>query len=186
MGYQSYSNEMHWICHNAWKLSLGQSMFFVGSVVGTLGLGYLADIVGRLPILILANFIGMLGNLLTILSKNLALFCVFRFIAGLATDANFLMMYILGEWKDLSHKLKYNSMGFCSHGVHASIHAHSGPEHLHRHLLLPGLHGRALDRRARGQLAHLSTGHRAAVGPGAALLLRGAGERPVADLEAEV
>ncbi|EDW14822.1 organic cation transporter protein [Drosophila mojavensis] len=95
MGYQSFSNEMHWICQDAWKLSLGQSMFFVGSVVGTLGLGYLADKVGRLPILILANIIGMLGNLLTIFSKNLALFCVFRFIAGLATDANFLMMYIL-------------------------------------------------------------------------------------------
>ncbi|XP_064549861.1 organic cation transporter-like protein isoform X2 [Drosophila montana] len=95
MGYQSFTSEMNWICGEAWKLTLGQSMFFVGSVVGTLVLGYLADIVGRLPILILANLIAMAGNLLTIFGTSLPLFCIFRLIAGFATDSNFLMMYIL-------------------------------------------------------------------------------------------
>lgn len=97
MGYQSFSNEMHWICRKAWMLSLGQSMFFVGSVIGTLVLGFLADIMGRVPMLVLSNILGMMGNVLTIFSRNLTLFCIFRLIAGLATDANFLMMYILGE-----------------------------------------------------------------------------------------
>ncbi|EDW68103.1 organic cation transporter-like protein [Drosophila virilis] len=95
MGYQSFTSEMNWICGEAWKLTLGQSMFFVGSVVGTLVLGYLADIVGRLPILILANLIAMTGNLLTMFGTSLPLFCIFRLIAGFATDSNFLMMYIL-------------------------------------------------------------------------------------------
>ncbi|XP_032597713.1 organic cation transporter protein isoform X2 [Drosophila grimshawi] len=95
MGYHSFTSEMNWICDEAWKLTLGQSMFFVGSVVGTLVLGYLADIVGRLPILIFANLIAMLGNILTIFGTNLTLFCLFRFISGFATDSNFLMMYIL-------------------------------------------------------------------------------------------
>lgn len=102
MGYQSFTSEMNWICGEAWKLTLGQSMFFVGSVVGTLVLGYLADIVGRLPILILANLIAMTGNLLTIFGTSLPLFCIFRLIAGFATDSNFLMMYILGEHKNNS------------------------------------------------------------------------------------
>jgi len=60
-------------------------------------LGYLADVVGRLPILIVANLIAMTGNLLTIWSTNVTLFCMFRMISGIATDSNFVMMYILGE-----------------------------------------------------------------------------------------
>ncbi|EDW83826.1 uncharacterized protein Dwil_GK13819 [Drosophila willistoni] len=95
MGYESYTSDMSWICDQAWKLTLGQSMFFVGSVIGTLSLGYLADIVGRLPILVVANVIAMLGNLLTIWGTNLILFCTFRLISGFATDSNFVMMYIL-------------------------------------------------------------------------------------------
>ncbi|KAH8406672.1 hypothetical protein KR222_002333 [Zaprionus bogoriensis] len=97
MDYESFTSDMNWICNDAWKLTLGQSMFFVGSVVGTLSLGYLADILGRVPILIVANLIAMVGNLLTVFSTNLLLFCVFRLISGFATDSNFLMMYILGE-----------------------------------------------------------------------------------------
>jgi len=97
MGYQSFPSEMDWVCADAWKLTLGQSMFFVGSVVGSMVLGYLADVVGRLPILIVANLIAMTGNLLTIWSTNVTLFCIFRMISGIATDSNFVMMYILGE-----------------------------------------------------------------------------------------
>lgn len=95
MGYQSFPSEMDWVCADAWKLTLGQSMFFVGSVVGSMVLGYLADVVGRLPILIVANLIAMTGNLLTIWSTNVTLFCMFRMISGIATDSNFVMMYIL-------------------------------------------------------------------------------------------
>ncbi|KAH8315085.1 hypothetical protein KR059_007246 [Drosophila kikkawai] len=95
LDYQSLTSELDWICGDAWKLTLGQSMFFVGSVVGSMVLGYLADLVGRLPILIVANLIAMTGNLLTIWGTNLTLFCAFRLISGIATDSNFVMMYIL-------------------------------------------------------------------------------------------
>lgn len=117
MGYESLTSELNWICDNAWKLTLGQSMFFVGSVVGSLVFGILADVVGelkyfenlhyniiqaflftgRLPILIIANMIAMLGNVLTIFGTDLITFSLFRFISGLATDSNFVMMYILGK-----------------------------------------------------------------------------------------
>uniref|UniRef100_A0ABK9MZV8 Major facilitator superfamily (MFS) profile domain-containing protein n=1 Tax=Glossina morsitans morsitans TaxID=37546 RepID=A0ABK9MZV8_GLOMM len=95
MGYESLTSELNWICDNAWKVTLGQSMFFIGSVVGTLIFGLLADVLGRLPILILANIIAMLGNILTIFGTSVVRFSIFRFISGLATDSNFVMMYIL-------------------------------------------------------------------------------------------
>lgn len=47
MGYESLTSELNWICDDAWKLTLGQSMFFVGSVVGSLTFGILADMVGK-------------------------------------------------------------------------------------------------------------------------------------------
>lgn len=70
-------------------------MFFVGSVVGTLIFGILADKVGRLPILVVVYVISFLGNMLTIFATDVNLFSLCRFIAGMATDSNFVLMYIL-------------------------------------------------------------------------------------------
>ncbi|XP_017492939.1 PREDICTED: solute carrier family 22 member 6-like [Rhagoletis zephyria] len=97
MGYQSFTSELNWICDRAWQATLGQSMFFVGSVVGSLLFGFLADSLGRLPILIVANIVAMVGNSLTVFGTTLPTFSLFRFLSGMATDSNFVMMYILGS-----------------------------------------------------------------------------------------
>lgn len=76
---------------------MGQSMFFVGSVVGTLIFGILADKIGRLPILVIVYLLSFLGNILTIFAMDVNTFSICRLIAGLATDSNFVLMYILGE-----------------------------------------------------------------------------------------
>lgn len=90
--------QLNWICENAWKSALIQSMFFIGSVTGTLVLGSMSDVFGRIPMLIVANLFSVLGNLLTIyLNPNLWSLSIARFIAGLATDTNFFMMYIIGK-----------------------------------------------------------------------------------------
>ncbi|XP_004518133.1 organic cation transporter protein isoform X1 [Ceratitis capitata] len=95
MGYQSFTSELNWICDRAWQVTLGQAMFFVGSVVGSLLFGFLADSLGRLPILIAANVVAMVGNSLTVFGTTLPTFSFFRFLSGMATDSNFVMMYIL-------------------------------------------------------------------------------------------
>lgn len=82
------------MCDQRWKATVGQSLFFVGSVFGVL-FGVLADRVGRLPVLILANLTALAGNLATMFSSDLMTFAAARFVSGLATDSNFVMLYIL-------------------------------------------------------------------------------------------
>lgn len=94
-GYQSMTSELNWVCQNAWKSIMGQSTYFIGSVVGTLVLGILADVIGRLPVLIIAHIAGIIGNGLTIFATDEISFAICRFISGIATDNNFVMMYIL-------------------------------------------------------------------------------------------
>lgn len=94
-GYRSMTSELNWVCQNAWKSIMGQSTYFIGSVVGTLVLGILADTIGRLPVLILAHIAGIIGNGLTIFATDEITFAICRFISGIATDNNFVMMYIL-------------------------------------------------------------------------------------------
>nr|CAD7576902.1 unnamed protein product [Timema californicum] len=94
-GYQSIVSEFDWVCDDDWKPALGQSLFFAGCLFGTLGLGVMADHVGRLPVLGLANMLSLFGNLATYFTRDLPQLGASRFLTGLATDTNFVIMYIL-------------------------------------------------------------------------------------------
>lgn len=93
-----YISQLDWVCDSAWKSTLGQSLFFIGSVIGSLLFGVWADRIGRLPVLVISNLMAMIGNGATIFATNVVAFAICRFIAGLATDTNFVMMYILGKF----------------------------------------------------------------------------------------
>lgn len=94
-GYRSMTSELNWVCQSAWKSVMGQSTYFIGSVVGTLILGILSDTIGRLPVLIFSHLAGIIGNGMTIFAWDEVSFAICRFISGIATDNNFVMMYIL-------------------------------------------------------------------------------------------
>jgi MFS family permease len=94
-GYQSIISEMHWVCSDSWKPALAQSMFFIGSVIGSLALGIMSDHIGRLPVLILANMLALVGNVATVFTSGLPDLAFCRMMNGLATDNNFVMMYII-------------------------------------------------------------------------------------------
>jgi MFS family permease len=72
-------------------------MFFIGSVAGSLALGVMSDHVGRLPGLIIANLLALVGNVATVFTSGLPDLAFCRMVNGLATDNNFVMMYIIGE-----------------------------------------------------------------------------------------
>ncbi|XP_030373815.1 organic cation transporter protein-like [Scaptodrosophila lebanonensis] len=94
-GYESVTTELNWVCDDAYKLAVGQSFFFVGSVVGTIFFGYLADRIGRLPACVLTTLTGATGDFITSFVSNLPLFSMGRFISGLSTDTVYYLMFIL-------------------------------------------------------------------------------------------
>ncbi|XP_049806806.1 organic cation transporter protein-like [Schistocerca nitens] len=73
----------------------GQSAFFAGCVLGTLSLGAVADRAGRRLALLVAWMLAAAGNALAAAAHAPPLFVLGRAVAGLATDTNFFMMYIL-------------------------------------------------------------------------------------------
>ncbi|KAL1493469.1 hypothetical protein ABEB36_011516 [Hypothenemus hampei] len=111
-GYISIVQEFNWVCSNNWKPVLGQSVFFVGSVIGGVALGVLADNIGRLHTLIIANMFAFLGNIITTISSDAIIFAISRFIAGCATDANFVMMYII-VMEYLRPNMRTFGLNFC-------------------------------------------------------------------------
>ncbi|KAL3289373.1 hypothetical protein HHI36_022807 [Cryptolaemus montrouzieri] len=93
--YISIIQQFDWICGLEWVPALGQSIFFVGSVFGSLVFGVLADKIGRLHCLVASNTLACIGNMVTVYSTDPTCFVMSRFVAGCATDTNFVMMYII-------------------------------------------------------------------------------------------
>ncbi|XP_017873585.1 PREDICTED: organic cation transporter protein-like [Drosophila arizonae] len=93
--YESITTELEWVCDDAYKLAVGQSFFFIGSVLGTIFFGYLADRIGRLKACMLTTLTGALGDFITSFVNSLPFFSAGRFMSGLSTDTQYILMYIL-------------------------------------------------------------------------------------------
>lgn len=65
--------------------------------MGTQTFGAMADRIGRLPVLIFANMMALIGNGATVYAADVITFTVTRFVSGLAVDTNSLMMFIIGK-----------------------------------------------------------------------------------------
>ncbi|XP_017007301.2 organic cation transporter protein-like [Drosophila takahashii] len=93
--YESITTELGWVCDDAYKLAVGQSFFFIGSGLGSIFFGYLADRIGRLPACVLSTLTGASGDFFTSFVGNLPWFSFTRFLSGLSMDTQYVLMYIL-------------------------------------------------------------------------------------------
>ncbi|XP_063589244.1 organic cation transporter protein-like [Penaeus indicus] len=94
-GYATIVSDLSWVCEREWYASISQTVFFVGAIVGGVATGWAADKYGRVPVLVVTNFLGAASFLLTATAGSLAEYLVYRFIAGLSFDTIFVMMYVL-------------------------------------------------------------------------------------------
>jgi len=87
---------------------VGQSLYFVGSCIGTIIFGYLSDRFGRLPVLLCSTLAGAIGDFSTAFVYDLPGFAICRFISGLSCDTLLYLIYILGNYQiSGSHTKEY-------------------------------------------------------------------------------
>lgn len=95
--FPSMSTDYNWVCHKESYPTYVQAIFFVGSITGGLFFGWMSDRFGRLPALVFANLVGFLGGICTPFADQLWEFLIVRYVAGLAYDNCYTMIYIIGR-----------------------------------------------------------------------------------------
>ncbi|XP_041974603.1 carcinine transporter-like [Aricia agestis] len=93
--YDTVVSEREWVCDNAGYIPSAQAAFFSGSLVGGVFFGWTADRFGRVPALVGANMIALVGGIATIYTTDFWDFAFTRFLVGMAYDSCFMTIYIL-------------------------------------------------------------------------------------------
>ncbi|CAH4035602.1 carcinine transporter-like [Pieris brassicae] len=93
--YPTITSEMGWVCDKDSYPATAQAIYFVGSIIGSLIIGYLADRYGRLSAAIISTLMGGIFGILTIFSNNIYDFSVYRFLTGTAYDSCRIMAYLI-------------------------------------------------------------------------------------------
>jgi len=88
---------MNWVCQDAWKAPLSQSIFYAGGAVGTLAFGIAADYWGRFPAFFASTALIFVSGVATPFCTNFVSFALVRFLMGLTYDSAFSIFYLLGK-----------------------------------------------------------------------------------------
>ncbi|KAH7962546.1 hypothetical protein HPB52_016822 [Rhipicephalus sanguineus] len=81
--FTSITMENEWICGDNWKMYATHTAYWIGSMVGCLISGFLADRLGRKKTILILLVIGGSGNAFSALFSSFAGFTTLRFITGL-------------------------------------------------------------------------------------------------------
>ncbi|KAG7295623.1 hypothetical protein JYU34_021899 [Plutella xylostella] len=93
--YRTTAVDMAWVCDHNDSQATAQSVFFVGSVVGSLILGWISDRFGRIPVTVCSNILGCVGGIASSFTNTFWTFTATRFIVGMAYDNCVMMIYLL-------------------------------------------------------------------------------------------
>lgn len=85
------------VCEQEWLSSTAQSAFFIGGVIGCLGLGWISDKWGRKPAFMLACFATIIGNIAEIFPPNYYAYIAMRLIVGLSSPSLYQLSFLIGE-----------------------------------------------------------------------------------------
>ncbi|XP_062581641.1 organic cation transporter protein-like [Saccostrea cucullata] len=92
----TFASEQDLICDKQLWASNAKMVFFAGVFFGALGLGALADKIGRKKTLILSILVLLASSLAVSWVANYYLFCVLRFVVGFSCAGTFMSAFVLG------------------------------------------------------------------------------------------
>ncbi|XP_067845333.1 solute carrier family 22 member 2-like isoform X2 [Heptranchias perlo] len=93
--FPSIVTEFELVCADAWKVDLTQACLNLGFMLGTILMGYIADIFGRKPCFLFASFVTSVSGLLLAFSPSYTWFVIFRTLQGLFSRGGWLCAYVL-------------------------------------------------------------------------------------------
>lgn len=93
--YPTITSQLNWVCEDDWRPAFTQTIFFVGSLLASPVLGWAADRVGRLPIIVITNVMGGVAGIISAFCNSFISFVIFRFFVGMTFDTNYTIAYIL-------------------------------------------------------------------------------------------
>ncbi|XP_013200176.2 carcinine transporter [Amyelois transitella] len=93
--YPTISSELGWVCEKNSYQASAQAIFFIGSIVGGLIIGWVSDRFGRLPALVISNVIGCIAGVLSTYARDFIEFSVCRFFTGMSYDNCMIMAYLI-------------------------------------------------------------------------------------------
>uniref|UniRef100_UPI00398EB25B solute carrier family 22 member 2-like n=1 Tax=Pristiophorus japonicus TaxID=55135 RepID=UPI00398EB25B len=93
--FPSIVTEFELVCADAWKVDLSQACLNLGFMIGTIFLGYAADIYGRKLCFLFSVFATTVAGIAVALAPNYIWFLIFRTLQGLLSKGGWLSAYIL-------------------------------------------------------------------------------------------
>lgn len=91
--------QMNVVCDNAWKVSMAQCGFYIGSVVGNLLFGYIGDRWGRKKSFLLTIVVSVVGGIGAAFPVTYEGYIVWRGVVGMTYPAIFQTPFIMSESK---------------------------------------------------------------------------------------
>ena len=97
---------MDWVCSEGWRPAFTQSMFYVGSIFGSLVLGWAADARGRVFAVVASNALVAAAGTATSLADDFYTFTALRFVLGAAHISYFAVFLLLGKRQKSNSKFQ--------------------------------------------------------------------------------
>ncbi|UYV66229.1 hypothetical protein LAZ67_4000912 [Cordylochernes scorpioides] len=80
--YPTITTDLNWVCENNQLPYIAQTVFYVGTSIGVLVFGYIADRYGRKPSILISYLIAFVGGVVTLFVTDFYSFLVVRFLVG--------------------------------------------------------------------------------------------------------
>ncbi|CAK1545997.1 unnamed protein product [Leptosia nina] len=93
--YATITSDLGWVCDKDSYPATAQAIYFVGSIIGSLIIGFWADRYGRLSAAMISTLMGGIFGALTVFSTNIYNFSIYRMFTGAAYDSCRIMAYLI-------------------------------------------------------------------------------------------
>jgi len=103
-GEWSIVQEWDLVCDKHYQAAMATSLYFGGVTVGSVVFGYLADMFGRKPIMLVSLIAHILLSFATAFSPSFIVYVIFRFLDGFALQGAFASAYVLSVELLLPHR----------------------------------------------------------------------------------